>query len=107
MERKKLYKILLLIIIILSWVLLFSGLITVPPFIWLVLVMVTFLFYIGVANYAIRGRQGAALQEVVNDMEGYMERRAQERLREPENDESLDEDDLDEDLGEDIKIIKK
>lgn len=106
MEKKNFYKMALGIIILVSWVILLSGILHFPAIIWGLLVIITLLFYFGITRNRFRRRKAAPA--VLDDMENYMERRAEKKLGKNENDDSLEEQDekLD-DFEDDIKIIKE
>jgi len=106
MEKEKFYKIVIGIIILICWIILLSGIINLPAFIWFFLIIVTFIFYIGATNYTLRSRKKT--EYVVSDMEDYIERRTAESLGKTDDNNSSDEQDENEyDFGDDIKIIKK
>jgi|GEM_PF-6326277 len=106
MEKKNFCKILLGIIILISWMVLFFGITYIPAFIWILLVIITFVFYIGVSKYTFRRRQST--MDVIRDMEDYMEKKAEEQLGEKVNTESQkDEDEEKYEFDDDIEIIKK
>lgn len=104
MERKTKLKI-FAVLIILAWIISISGIIKVPALIWLLLIIVTFLFYLSITKDTFR-RKGS-LEDVVDDMEEYMERKAEKNLGESEEQETSDEEKEEYDFGDDIEIIKE
>lgn len=106
MDRRTQAKLLGGITILVSWIILISGIINAPSFIWLSLIIITFIFYIGSTRHVSKSRKSP--NEVIEDMEDYMERKAEERLGEAENDKSSKKQEESEyDFGDDIEIIKK
>lgn len=94
------------ITILVSWIILISGIINAPSFIWILLLIITFIFYIGSTRHVSKSRKSP--NEVIEDMEDYMERKAEERLGKTKNDESSKKQEENEyDFDDDIKIIKK
>ncbi len=95
-------------IIILAWMILILGIIEAPAFVWLALVIVSFVFYLSATGYQFRRR--GSLEEVMDDMEDYMESKAEEtEMKELEGDPSKKTESEEEeyDFGDDIEIIKK
>lgn len=103
MERKKFYKISIVLLIIIFWGLLISGIFRIPVFGWLILTMITFIFYLVITGYTFQRR--GSLKNVVNDMENHMERKAEERLGKDEEEKDSEKEEYD--FGDDIEIIKK
>lgn len=75
MEKTK-WKIVIGIMIFSSWLLLISGVIKVPALVWLGLGVITILFYLSLTGRSLF-RKGST-EEVIEEMEGYMERKAEE-----------------------------
>ncbi|MFW5927679.1 MAG: hypothetical protein ACOCSL_00645 [Thermoplasmatota archaeon] len=124
MEKK--WKVYILLIVIAVWVILLSGIFPLPSYSWLVLTAITLIIYFALT----RGhphRKGD-IEEVIKDMEDYMERKAEnteiefegvekEEVKseaESSSEKSIDEDSSDEekkedkyDFGDDVKIIKE
>lgn len=106
MKRKKSYKVLIGIILFIMWIILLSGIIHFPPFIWFLLVIITFVFYIGSTGPLFRGKRSP--KDSIEEMEDYMERKAEEQLGKTENEESSEDQDEEEyEFDDDIKIIKE
>ncbi|MFW6176282.1 MAG: hypothetical protein ACOC40_01140 [Thermoplasmatota archaeon] len=105
-----------IIILIIMWIVALSGLIPMPSYSWLVLTVITLLVYF-VLTRDHSYRKGD-MEEVVQDMEDYMEGKAENTEIEFEGVESgektADEDKEDKkekkqkyDFGDDVKIIKE
>lgn len=107
MDRRTKVKVIGGITLLVSWLLLISGIIKTPPFIWFLLIIITFIFYIGSTSHSSKSRKSP--EELIEDMEDYIERKAEERLGESENGDSQKKKDREDeyDLGDDIEIIKK
>lgn len=103
MNRKQKAKLIVGIIILACWIILISGIIHQPPLIWLLLIVITFIFYVGFSSQTFRRKKTS--KDVIEDMEDYMERKAKERLGESENKDSSKENKYE--VDDDIKIIKK
>ncbi|MFO7793097.1 MAG: hypothetical protein R6W73_09015 [Candidatus Saliniplasma sp.] len=89
MEKKKKYTLIMGIMIMTAWFVLIIGVIQPPISLWVILSIITFLYYIGMIHRSYR--RGSSLEDVVEHSERYMERRAQENLGKPkENDGSKD-----------------
>ncbi len=95
-------------IIIFGWAVLITGIIEAPAFVWLIFAIITIIFYIAATGHTFRRRRDS-LEDVMDDMETYMERRAESELGEGEKENSSEEqEDEDEyDFGDDIKVIKE
>ncbi len=106
------------------WVILLSGILPLPPYSWLVLTGITLIIYFALTR-GHPNRKGD-IEEVMKDMEDYMERKAEnteielegvEREEKSEGEtssKSIDEKSKDEekkedkyDFGDDVKIIKE
>lgn len=109
------WKITGLILLIAMWVVVLSGAIPLPPYSWLVLTGITVIMYF-VFTREHTYRKGN-IEEVMEDMEDYMERKAENteiELEGVEREKSVDEEKEDEkekekkyDFGDDVKIIKE
>lgn len=106
MDRRTKVKMIIGLIIVISWIVLISGIIHLPAFIWFLLIIITFIFYIGSTGYKFRRKKSP--EDIFEDMEEYMERKTEKRLGKPENSESQEEEDKEEyEFDDDIMIIKK
>lgn len=103
MERKKFYNILVGILILIGWFIFMLRLIILPAFVWVLLALFSLLyihFNFTPKEYDIKK---GSTEEVIQDLEEYMERKADEKFGSDDEEETEDEYDFDED----IKIIKK
>lgn len=103
MQKENYYKIIIGILLIFSWIILLFGVIRVQPFVWILLVIITAIFYLALTRDSYRRKK--SMRDVVSDMDDYMERKAEERLG---NKDLSDEKNSEEyNCDDDIKIIKK
>lgn len=106
MDRRTKVKVIAGITILVVWIILVSGITRAPAFIWFLLIIITFIFYIGATSSRFKRRKSS--KAVMEDMEDYMRRKAEERLGETKNKNSSEEQDEEEyDFEDDIKVIKK
>lgn len=105
MEKRKSYKITFGLIILIVWVLLLTGLLMLPAWAWLILAAATVIFYFSSTQRS--QKRSRFLGDVIEDMDEYMERRAEERLGKPDEQENSEEEKDEYDFDDDIKIIKK
>ena len=112
------WKITVLVILIVMWIILLLGIIPLPPYSWLVLTGFTLIMYF-VLTREYTTRKGN-LEEVIDDMEQYMEKKAEnteielkgvEREEVTSDEEKEDKEDKEKeqkyDFGDDVKIIKE
>lgn len=94
------------------WIVALSGLIPMPSYSWLVLTVITLIVYFVLTRY--HSYRKGDMEEVVQDMEDYMERKAEdteiefegvERGEATSNEEKEEEQKYD--FGDDVKIIKE
>ncbi len=106
MSRKKI-KILFGLVILTGWILLFTGLIYVPVWGWIILALITLFFYLNVTELSY-GRKKSS-EKIFKDMEDYMEKKAEEKFSKKAEVSNEEKENKEEeyDFGEDIEIIKK
>jgi len=100
-EKIKSKKGILGLIIIITWVLILSGILRIPDSIWLILVIISIISYLAISGRSFR--RDRSLDSVIKDMDEYMERKAEEQFSEDEEKEFEEEYNFEDD----IKIIKK
>lgn len=105
MEKKKFCKIITGLAILIAWIILLTGLFVPSVFVWLLLIIITAIFYLSITKRSYRRRK--SIQDVVADMDDYMERKAEERLGKAEKQEKSEDEEDRYDFDDDIEIIKK
>ncbi len=101
-----------------GWIIIFSGILGLPIYAWLFMAFVTMIYYFFLTSgKSWMYRDKGSIEDIVNDMEDYMERRAEQteikELKKAEsqdntNDKNNDTEEKDEyDFGDDVEIIKK
>jgi len=105
MEKRKSYKIIIGLIILGVWVLLLTGILRVPAWVWFIYVGITLIFYLTSTKSQIK--KSRTIKGTIKDMEDYMERKAEERLGKSEENEKSENEEDEYDFGDDIKVIKK
>lgn len=103
MEKKKSYKLIIGVCIIVVWILVLTGILRVPAFIWLFLIIISIIFYLTFTKTSLT--RSKSLNNVIEDMDDYMERKAEEKLGSDKEEKDSEEDEYD--FDDDIEIIKK
>lgn len=102
MEKRK-KSLIIGILILILWMILIMGFIRVPAFVWLLLALITFIYYLAVTRYSYR--RESSLQNVIEELETHMDKKAEEELGKDEEEEESEEEEHE--FGDDIKIIKE
>lgn len=88
-EKGSIFKLIILSAIIGTWIVLIAGFIKVPYYVWLLLSLISILFYLSVTERS-RFRKGKE-KDVIKNMEDYLDRKAEEidieEFKESEQDE--------------------
>ncbi len=105
MEKRTSYKIIIGLIILGGWVLLLTGILRVPAWVWFIYVGITLIFYL--TSTKSRIKKSRTIKGTIDDMEDYMERKAEERFGKSDDEEKSEEEEEEYDFGDDIEIIKK
>ncbi|MFW6038683.1 MAG: hypothetical protein ACOC89_04020 [Candidatus Saliniplasma sp.] len=66
------------LLLVISWIFLFSGFILAPAYIWFILTIITLLYYITIVR--ISRRKHSSLKDVIEDLEDYIERKSKENI---------------------------
>jgi len=104
MEKRTSYKIIIGLIIMGGWVLLLTGILRVPAWVWFIYVGITLIFYL--TSTKSRIKKSRTVKGTIEDMEDYIDRKAEERYGKNEEERSEEEEE-EYDFGDDIEIIKK